>query len=136
MKGGYNMKSKKAQSEVITTVLIILLVLAAIIIVWQVVMGVLNSGKASVESQSGCIGFSATVAMKNTTAINLVPNKAITAYRVYVNNGKVAEVTGATDAMSSATYASETAFVQNATVKVAGKIGDSWCDGMNEIKVP
>jgi len=33
------MKSKKAQSEIITIVLIILLVLAAIIIVWQVIQG-------------------------------------------------------------------------------------------------
>lgn len=55
------MKSKKAQSELITTVLIILLVLAAIIIVWQVVSGIISKSAIKANQATDCSGVSLTI---------------------------------------------------------------------------
>ena len=61
------MKTKKAQSELITTVLIILLVLAAVVIVWQVVQSTVKKGGTAVTTQSECLGLNMDV-----TAVDLV----------------------------------------------------------------
>ena len=50
------MKSKRAQSEVISTILIILLVLVAIIIVWQVVQTIMDNSKIDAENKKLCLG--------------------------------------------------------------------------------
>ena len=129
------MISKKAQSEVITTVLIILLVLAAIIIVWQVVMGVLNSGKENVEAQSSCIGFSMAVTLgTDGKTVNIVPNKAVAGYRIYFNgaNASSADST-AIAALSSASYTNVSVITNNTEISAAGKLGDTWCDGLNKV---
>jgi len=54
-------KSRKAQSQLITTVLIILLVLAAVIIVWQLTQRTVSGGADQVDKQAACIGLGLTV---------------------------------------------------------------------------
>lgn len=61
------MKSKKAQSEIITTVLIILLVLAAIVIVWMVVSNTLKGGSKAIDVGAACIGVETTIVSANST---------------------------------------------------------------------
>ena len=82
------MVNKKAQGEIITIILIILLVLAAIIIVWQVIQGTVEKGRTEVESQTECLGLKIDITRVVTGLVGSVyirPNKALTAYRVYVN---------------------------------------------------
>ncbi|MBS3079668.1 hypothetical protein J4218_06100 [Candidatus Pacearchaeota archaeon] len=130
------MMSKKAQSEIITTVLIILLVLAAIIIVWQVVMGVLNQGKTSVTEQQGCIGFSMNVALNTAkTTVTVIPNKAVSAYRVYVAGAQAGTDGGALGEFESGPV-TVPAVATGAEISTAGKIGDQWCEGLNKITAP
>lgn len=130
------MKLKKAQSELITTVLIILLVLAAIVIVWQVVMGVLNQGKKGVESQSECLGFSIAVTVINATTgnVSVIPNKDISAAKVYAGGVMLNETNEFMNAMSSYIMnPKQTTNLVGKEISTAGKIGNSWCDGMNKV---
>ena len=132
------MKTKKAQSELITTVLIILLVLAAIIIVWQVVVGVLNQGKTAVESGQDCIGFSMQVSVPSNTTASVIPNKDVSGVRVYVGGSLTAgnntyENTTVTQMSSQTVTFGEKKLTK---VKAAGKINGNWCDGMNEATTP
>lgn len=130
------MKSKKAQSELITTVLIILLVLAAIVIVWQVVMGVLNKGKSSVESQSECLGFSIAVTVTNATGgnVSIVPSKDISGARVYAGGVILNETNVTIAAMSSyVTSVNPQQNISGKEVTTVGKLGNTWCTGVNKV---
>lgn len=61
------MKSKRAQSEIITTVLIILLVLAAIVIVWQVIQSTVSQGAGRIDQSAACFGINMEVQRINTS---------------------------------------------------------------------
>ncbi len=98
------MKTKKAQSEIITTVLIILLVLAAVVIVWQVVQGTVKKGGEAITAGSACIGLSLNI---DTAANNTATSVKIRYTRGADNLGAISSVKIlVVDSITGATYCS------------------------------
>lgn len=127
--------NKKAQSELITTVLIILLVLAAIVIVWQVVQKTVTKGGEEVTSQSECLGLSIELAYNSVDkTVNVKPSKKIDGFRVYQGGEQVGSDGAAVNAYETG-KSSALAAGTDTKITSAGKIGNQWCEGMEEITV-
>lgn len=125
--------NKKAQSQIITTVLIILLVLAAIVIVWQVVNRTVSEGGEEISSQTECLGLTMDITVNGDMTVTIKPTKEISAWRVYSSGTMISDNTGTLGAYVSATTATGEVAVATETVTAAGKIGEQWCPGMNEV---